>query len=87
MEEQLPLIEMNRDPGKRYKERGSRFLNETEYSREKRLKRAAAGGSTKRDGNWFENCCDSISRCTRGMGNYIFCTDMCTECSNACNSL
>lgn len=87
MEEQLPLIEMNRDPGKRYEERGSRFLNETEYSREKRLKLSAAGGSRKKDGNWFENCCDSLYKCTRTTGNTIFCADMCTECCNACNSL
>lgn len=87
MEDELPLIEMNRDSDKRYLERESRFLNETEFMRSKRLKSAVVGTAKKKAGNWFENCCDSLNTCTRGMGNYIFCTDMCTECCNACNSL
>ena len=86
MEDELPLIEMNRDSDKRYLERESRFLNETEYSRKKRLKRAA-GGARKKDGNWFENCCDDLYSCTRTVGTTIFCADLCTECCNACNSL
>ena len=61
MEDELPLIEMNRDSDKRYLERESRFLNETEYSRKKRLKSASAGGRRRKDG-----CsCDSCDSCAK----------------------
>ena len=71
---------------KRYLERESRFLNETEYSRKKRLKSASAGGRRRKDGCSCDSC-DSILLWFSMVGNTLFCADMCTECCNACNAL